>query len=435
MATRNINNPGITRGPGLGNVPFDDSYLRLKQNIDALYQTVGNFQSAISGLGTNLSPVQLNIAQQALQATGSNPLNLTGLIPLNNLNTVQLVGTHAQRLASPASSYSVGTLFFETDRTIVYTVLQVAGGSRWVYEDGIFNAPIASRPTDLGTYDAGFLFYATDQSITYKWSGSAWVAKGELGVTLSDTHANRVLNFAANNYPIGATFFESDRTSLYRDTGNNWNFMVGIMRSTNNNIPGNLNATDTGFGFYATDTFAESFWNGANFVNIPRVFTVNNLSGNVTLAPASNNVTITPQNNGTILIDSSANGSVPGVWTNWAANASILITGGATLSGVLFDCAYSVNGKQIMFRFAISFTIASNVMTGFTVSSPAPPRNTGFGASTGGGVAWMGNNLAFDSSWVQSDAGPMEVVLNNAANIAAGSPQYVIAFSGVYEGS
>jgi hypothetical protein len=74
------NNGGpISKGPSLGNVEPPDSYLRLKQNIDALYKSMGN----VAALTAPQPPTadQLGIIQSSLQAGGSHPLDLTALPP------------------------------------------------------------------------------------------------------------------------------------------------------------------------------------------------------------------------------------------------------------------------------------------------------------------------------------------------------------------
>jgi len=82
-----------------------------------------------------------------------------------------LQDTHANRLVNyPATNYTTGTLFYETDRTVVYII---AGGI-WTYWSGAMNGPLGNLPVDLGAADAGFRFQATDYKHLYDWSGSAW---------------------------------------------------------------------------------------------------------------------------------------------------------------------------------------------------------------------------------------------------------------------
>jgi len=284
----------IQRGPDMGNVPLADSYLRIKQNIDAIYRSLENV--LVAAVPNTLSKPQLDLIQKELQAAGSNPLNLTGLIPINNLRAIQFTGTHSQRKQRfQAATYPVGTLFFETDRTVLYTVLKPGSTNQWYYETGIMSAAFANRPADLGTPDAGFLFYATDQSITYRWTGAAWVIKGEVGTIFADTHAAKA-GYTPADYPVNSEYFETDRTSLYRNTGAAWVFMVGLMRAAFASRPSDLGTSDAGFQFYATDTFTLYYWTGSAWVAVPSVNTLNTLTGDITIA-AGTNISIAQNNN------------------------------------------------------------------------------------------------------------------------------------------
>jgi hypothetical protein len=80
---------------------------------------------------------------------------------------------HANR--PDANAQAIGTYGTETDRGVVYQVQTVRSQKTWVYVSGTMSAVVASRPADLGTNDAGFLFLATDTFQQFRWSGSAWV--------------------------------------------------------------------------------------------------------------------------------------------------------------------------------------------------------------------------------------------------------------------
>lgn len=83
--------------------------------------------------------------------------------------------THAVRLASyPATDYPVGTLLYETDRTVLYVVYDTGTTYVWQYVSGRFIAIFADRPTDLGTYDRGFQLLVTVQNHVVWWSGTQW---------------------------------------------------------------------------------------------------------------------------------------------------------------------------------------------------------------------------------------------------------------------
>jgi hypothetical protein len=85
-----------------------------------------------------------------------------------------LQDTHANRLANyPATSYPVGTNFYETDTTITYQVQDI-GGNVWLYVNGVFRDVLANIPTGLGVDDFGYWFKATDFLHDYNWDGTAW---------------------------------------------------------------------------------------------------------------------------------------------------------------------------------------------------------------------------------------------------------------------
>lgn len=85
-----------------------------------------------------------------------------------------------------------------------------------------------------------------------------WRALGAAAVFLSDTHANRLANFPASDYPIGTVFWETDRTVLYENQGtygaSNWVYILGTMRGAQAAIAGlGLGQYDDGVLFECTD--------------------------------------------------------------------------------------------------------------------------------------------------------------------------------------
>ena len=81
-------------------------------------------------------------------------------------------GTHALK-PGPAVPVT-GSLYYETDRTVLYQTLLHFSTPIWQYVAGGMVGTLAGLPTDLGTADAGFLYYATDYYHLYRWSGAAW---------------------------------------------------------------------------------------------------------------------------------------------------------------------------------------------------------------------------------------------------------------------
>jgi hypothetical protein len=124
----------------------------------------------LNALAAELAPL---ISAQ-LEAPGIAPLNLQSLLPATGLGVV-IEDTHANRLALyPAANSPVGTLFWETDRTVLYILEENAGVLSWEYAAGMYSAAFANRPTDLGTSDAGFLYFPSVYIHICRWSGSGW---------------------------------------------------------------------------------------------------------------------------------------------------------------------------------------------------------------------------------------------------------------------
>jgi hypothetical protein len=94
-------------------------------------------------------------------------------------------------------------------------------------------------------------------------------------LVIEDTHANRLLNYPAANYPVGTLFYETnstqtDRQSLYLVQAfsgvNQWIFVAGLFASALGNRPADLGIYDAGFHFYAVDYTVGEDWNGTQWV-------------------------------------------------------------------------------------------------------------------------------------------------------------------------
>jgi hypothetical protein len=140
--------------------------------------------------------------RQELQANGIAPLNLQALLLPGQGQAAFIEDTHAARLTVyAAGAQAAGTGFFETDRNVIY----ISNPSlQWRYAAGVHQAAYADIPSDLGTLDAGFIFYATDQSNAYIWDGSAWA-----------TIADRIL--VGGFYGIFTHANSADRTYTFPD--------------------------------------------------------------------------------------------------------------------------------------------------------------------------------------------------------------------------
>lgn len=121
-------------------------------------------------------------------------------------------GLHVDRVGATAvtgldpRAVPDGAVFVETDRSAIYESRFVNKAQAWVFVLGRMQGLLASRPTDLGTNDAGFLFVATD-ALDYRWSGSAWVAVDTARGGASLTHVDRVVKVTAAG-TIGEAAFE-----------------------------------------------------------------------------------------------------------------------------------------------------------------------------------------------------------------------------------
>ena len=105
--------------------------------------------------------------EEIASAIGSTP---SAAVPATSHHS----GSHAQRLSVAAASVPVGTMFYETDRTLFYMAVTSGGTRIWRYVSGTSRAAIANKPTGLGAGDAGLLFHATDYRRTWRWTGAVW---------------------------------------------------------------------------------------------------------------------------------------------------------------------------------------------------------------------------------------------------------------------
>lgn len=95
--------------------------------------------------------------------------------------TTTITGLHTDRLNRfPATAQNIGDRFIETDRgEVEYAVGSVGTVKAWIFlGGGAYGNTLANQPTDLGPNDAGFVFFATDTTDLYRWSGSAWIYFG-----------------------------------------------------------------------------------------------------------------------------------------------------------------------------------------------------------------------------------------------------------------
>lgn len=123
--------------------------------------------------------------------------------------------THAQRVTVGTRGYispgavADGTLYIETDRTVIY---QMRDGV-WVWVAGAMSGLLAARPADLGTNDTGFIFNSSD-ALDYRWSGAAWVALDTVRGGASLTHDGRLLMVSAVDGVASESAVTDDGTNV-----------------------------------------------------------------------------------------------------------------------------------------------------------------------------------------------------------------------------
>ncbi len=205
-----------------------------------------------------------------------------------------LSATHAERVDPDGpydpAQYRPGTWFWETDRTVLYQVRIVSSEPRWVYVLGTMEAPLASRPTDLGPYDAGFQFASTDTGQLYYWDGAVWVDITAYPVTLYGTHAQRLAHSTAT-LTDGALWCETDRgNALYQLQSGVWWYVSGTMFGTlsPDQRPADLGVPDAGFEFRTSVAPSREFiWSQTAWVEVA------SQTGSAQTVKASGPVTLT----------------------------------------------------------------------------------------------------------------------------------------------
>jgi hypothetical protein len=175
-------------------------------------------------------------------------------------------GTHEARLATNPANVPDGALWVETDRgNMVYQVQQDEDGEPvWVYLAGTMAGTLTpdERPADLGEFDTGFQFAATDTGRTLQWTGTAWV---DITLVRYGTHAARLAIITAN-IPKGALYVETDRGNvIYQMQGAAWWYLAGIMAGTvsPDQRPADLGANDVDFQFRDTASGDIHTWTGS----------------------------------------------------------------------------------------------------------------------------------------------------------------------------
>ncbi len=138
----------------------------------------------------------------------------------------------------------------------------------------VSNSSSTSPILPPGTPTNGQLQIQGGQLFYYNAASSSWVPISAQAVVLEDTHANRLANFPAANFPNGSVFFETDRAALYVNIAStNWVVMLALMIDVIANRPADLGTNDKGFTFLATDALQLLWywWDGAAWNSVTPV--------------------------------------------------------------------------------------------------------------------------------------------------------------------
>ena len=151
----------------------------------------------------------------------------TGFTTPGTSGTSNLVieDTHANRLANyPPANYAIGQLFWETDRTVFYLVVDNSGTHAWEYSAGIYGAVFINRPSDLTTsateIDRGFLFRGREYGVLERFDGTNWNFVSGTGEGPFVALAGMASVFTGPEE--GYTFFDTDYHHWWLWNGAGW---------------------------------------------------------------------------------------------------------------------------------------------------------------------------------------------------------------------
>lgn len=158
--------------------------------------------------------------ERALQANGSDPLNVSNLIGL---------------LAQPQVP------FFQVVKTLPQPPSPLAQNGTVVIYNGIL-----------------YWYNATTQP-------GSWLEVATAGVLLMDTRAHRLSLYSASSQPLGIVFLETDTRLLYVNQGtygsSNWNYLIGTYRIAQSQVSGlGLGQYDDGALIVVTDYAHKLRW-------------------------------------------------------------------------------------------------------------------------------------------------------------------------------
>lgn len=301
---------------------------RLNRITRLLASQLSSAQNELSAVKTALTSISSTISTTTTvvqKTTSGGGGGGAGSFSSTGIDVIQ--GTHIQRLAIylPADQ-PLGSLYYETDRTVTYLNYATPSTSRvWLYLSGTMIGTFAGRPGDLTTYDSGFVYYASDRDLYYRWNGTTWAIIVDYEPTLMDTHANRQTLYPSVNYSPGQQFYESDRGVFY---------VAG-------NATGTASASGTTLTWLSGDYFVNSGspWYSAQWpVGTPIIINSSVTYSLVSLANSQTltiNTTISPSATVTYSVDSGKWQYQIGAYN--AAYASLPTDLGAADTGFIFN--------------------------------------------------------------------------------------------------
>ena len=154
-----------------------------------------------------------------LDLQGHSILNATlaGAAASSSSTAPSLYGPHSNR--PNAAGTAEGTLYLETDRTVLYQLQLVSSVKRWIYIAGIMQGLFSGRPlaSSLGPGDTGLLYHAGNNGQVYKFTYPAWSTMNLRGPLIEGTNAERLAGGRcdAKNLSVGTEFFETDTLLKY----------------------------------------------------------------------------------------------------------------------------------------------------------------------------------------------------------------------------
>ncbi len=368
---------------------------RLNRILRLLATQVHGVQTGAASSSTNIT----NITNESSSSSSSSSSSGTA-------TTVTLQGTHSVRLADhlPASE-PAGSYFYETDRTVTYlNFLSPSTVQVWQWVSGTMRGLFAARPADLGQYDAGFLFYATNRNLLFEWDGTVWSEYIVIEPVVQDTYANwTAVNYPPANYAPGTLFVVTDRNWIYSvqviTAVHTWVLVYGEYGAVTASRPTTgfdsvaLGTHDTGMLFVDTTLKFLQRWDGSSWVqtpDIPAPFVV--LASN-----ASKQIIAATLASGKIWVGNGLNAPVAQTITGAIAidNAGVSTTaasGGVVTPGSYTNANITVTADGIV-------TAAANGSSGAATTGTWTPdltfggSNTGITYSTQFGSYWTFSNL------------------------------------------